>query len=382
MRRDLPQTGPQGGVALRREWIADWSESSFSEARLDALIVGPCGTEDLAGVILGALRLNLPTVVEDPGASPLATALAAAGFAPLTGDTDPRVVSRLAVQAASNGGPGAGELVDGFSLANALRAGLAVGGGPESLVHLSAVAREAGEVGFPQTIRVLAPESPTFVGPLGPAEAIALLGDAVHDLETVGGEMLRASLPEPSGEEPRIGSRLRIVTGRASGVEAVVVSPPELEEVSGACRVFATEEEAVEDLSGGGVEAGNFIVVAGCGARGGPGLKRLESLGTALRAANPGVPVITDGLPPERPPDGSTWFSLFTPEATSGGVIGRLADGDFLRFDLLNGRIRTNVPADELKGRTAFSRPRRSRFGYAARYARTALPALSGAGFG
>ncbi len=90
--------------------------------------------------------------------------------------------------------------------------------------------------------------------------------------------------------------------------------------------------------------------------------------------------MITDGLPP-RDVRG-TWVSLISPEAAAGGVIGRLRNGDDLRIDLTEGRIRTSVGAEEFEGRDPykFSAPPGS--GYAARYARTALPALEGAGFG
>ena len=70
------------------------------------------------------------------------------------------------------------------------------------------------------------------------------------------------------------------------------------------------------------------------------------------------------------------------PEAAVGGVIGRLRDGDSLRLDLVEGRIRTGVRADEFNRREPFMVPVSSGWGYAARYARTALPALEGAVFG
>lgn len=73
---------------------------------------------------------------------------------------------------------------------------------------------------------------------------------------------------------------------------------------------------------------------------------------------------------------------MAAPEASEGGVIGRLRDGDFLRLDLVEGLIRTGVKADEIRGREPFVAPVRSGFGYADRYARTALPAFEGAGFG
>jgi dihydroxy-acid dehydratase len=63
-------------------------------------------------------------------------------------------------------------------------------------------------------------------------------------------------------------------------------------------------------------------------------------------------------------------------------VIGLLRDGDVLRIDLAEGRMRTGVKAAELEARNPYEPPRPTGAGYAARYARSARPALDGAGFG
>src|SRR5918995_7512192 len=123
-----------------------------------------------------------------------------------------------------------------------------------------------------------------------------------------------------------------------------------------------------------------MLVVGGCGPRGAPGLLRLDALGRSLREAGLEVPVLTDGLAPQDA--GGTWISLFTPEATEGTVLGLLSDGDTLRIDLVEGRIRTGVGARELESREPREFSGRAETAYAARYARSALPALDGAGFG
>jgi dihydroxyacid dehydratase/phosphogluconate dehydratase len=73
---------------------------------------------------------------------------------------------------------------------------------------------------------------------------------------------------------------------------------------------------------------------------------------------------------------------MFAPEAAMGGVIGRLWDGDTLRISPEEGRIRTGVGARELAGREPYGATDLGGAGYAARYARAALPGLEGAGFG
>ena len=379
--RELLGPSPIGGVALQREWVADQAEVFCSANGADAVLVCPCTPEDLMGSLLAAIRLDLPAVVVRDDFSPFDVVPHALGFAPIAGNP-----VEIVVEAARSGGPGARRLMDNFSLANALRAGLSAGAGPGLLVHLAAVAREAGVTGFPRMIRVLAPDSPAVADSAwlrehGPAGLLAGLGNALHDTPTVAGR-LKEALPSPTPLSGVVGRRLFFLRGRASGTEVVCQAGASTQEVSGECRVFASEEEAVRAVEGGEIGEGHLLVVTGHGARGGPGLLALDGLGTALAEAGLGVPVLTDGLSPSKVDVASPWISLFTPEAASSGVIGLLGDGDTLRFDLVGGRIRTGVPADDLASRKAFVLPDRRRFGYAARYARTALAALEGAGFG
>jgi dihydroxy-acid dehydratase len=374
----LPMDLPAGGVALRREWVADWAEVFCSNNELDALLLSAAEPAELAGLLIAALRLDLPAVVV-PAEDPFSVALAALGFVPLTEDA-----AEIAVELARTGRPRPSELVEGFSLANALRAGLASGAGPELLVHLAAIAREAGAVGFPQMIRVLAPESPeiassSWLETHGIAGLSAYLGDTLHDTRTVMGR-LRENLPPAPPAPETAGSRLVFVRGRASGTEIVCRANEGLTEISGDCRFCSSEEAAVRAVESGAVDPSDLLVVVGCGPRGGPGLIRLDRLGRALREANLHVPVLTDGLPLENTL--GAWASLATPEATMGGVVGRLRDGDALRLDLMEGLIRTGAKADGIRRREPFPVSASSDFGYAARYTRTALPALEGAGFG
>lgn len=377
----LPGVCPAGGVALHREWHADWAQISSSDKDLDALFVSATAPEKLAGLLVAALRLDLPAVLASPLEDPFAVALAALGFA-----SPIRNAGEVVVEVGRTGGPRPRDLVEGFSLANALRAGLSLGAGPELLVHLCAIAREAGTVGFTQMIRVLAPESTTITTPCsfwfgahGAAGLFAYLAAALHDTPTVAGRLKEALPPAPPTPEGA-SSRLVFVRGRASGTEAICwMDEAGVVEVSGSCRFCASEESAVRAVEDGTVEPSELLVVGGCGPRGGPGLLRLDVLGRTLGEAGLAVSVLTDGLPPEGVR--GTWASLATPEAVLGGVIGRLRDGDHLRLDLAEGVIRTGVKADEFGRREYFATSGASSFAYAARYARAALPALEGAGF-
>jgi len=371
----LPRSEPEGGVALAREWFADLVEISCSGMGLDGLLLGTSSLEELAGMLVASLRLDLPTVYAPPASPPLCAALVALGLTP--GAKDP---ATTVVSLAESDGPSPRVLVDNFSLANALRAGVAAGGGPVILVHLAAIAREAGVAGFDQIMRVLVAETPEvhpeWLREHGISGLLSSLSDILHDTPTVGGN-LKENLSSTSSF-PREHSRLILVRARASGAEAVCRVRKGETEPAGECRVFGSEEEAVSSVLGGEVGEGAMLVVGGCGPRGGPGLLRLDALGRSLKESGLSVPVMTDGLAPEDVL--GSWISLFTPEAATGGVLSLLRDGDTLRIDLAEGRIRTG--AREFNSREPGEFSNSAGTAYAARYARTALPALEGAGFG
>jgi dihydroxy-acid dehydratase len=370
----LPAKQPSGGVALAREWIADLVEISCSGTNLDGLLFSADHPEEFFGMLVAALRMDLPTVCAAPENLSLSAAFFALGLAPGRGEP-----AHMAVSLAKSDGPRPRGLIDNFSLANALRAGVASGGGPELLVHLAALAREAGVAGFDQMIRVLAPETPEFASEWlrkhGVPGLLSSLGDTLHDIPTVAGN-LKENLPS-APPPPYEHARLVFVRARASGAEAVCRVREGVTEAAGECRVFGSEEAAVAGVRRGEVEEGMMIVVGSCGPRGGPGLLRLEDLGRALREAGLEVPVLTDGLAPQGAV--GTWISLFTPEATGGSVLGLLRDGDTIRIDLAEGRIRTG--ATGLENREPGEFPDRADTAYASRYVRSALPALEGAGF-
>jgi dihydroxy-acid dehydratase len=367
---------PVGGVALQREWVADEAQVWLSRRHPECLVLSNDEPTGFVGHLITALRLDLPAVVSPAGGGPFEAVAHALGLAPLTGDA-----AEVVVELASEGGPRPRALIGSFSLANALRAGVAAGGGPEVLVHLAAIAREAGVAGFGQMMQVLAAETPEvhpeWLREHGVSGLLSSLSDTLHDTPTVAGN-LKENLP-PAPPVPGEHSRLVFVRARASGAEAVCHERQSVAEVAGECRVYGSEEEAVEGVRRGEIGEGTMLVVGGCGPRGGPGLLRLDDLYRSLREADLEVSVLTDGLAPEEA--GGTWISLFTPEAASGGVLALLRDGDPLRIDLTEGRIRTGIGAREFKSREPTRFPDRASTAYAARYARTALPALEGAGF-
>jgi dihydroxy-acid dehydratase len=377
----LPAGRPGGGVALAREWVADFAQISCASENLDAVVFAAEEPKELFGLLLSALRLNLPAVAAPPRDASLFAALAGLGLAPLAADP--------AEVAIGGGRPRPLELVEDFSLANALRASISAGGGPEEIVHLSAISREAGALGFDQMLRVLVPETPLLAASgsgwlekHGVAGLLAHLGESLHDTRTIEGNLREMLPPAPPAPPQSVESRLVFVEGRASGTQALCRMSGSVEEISGECRVHHSGKSAVRALEEGFAEPNSLLVVGGCGPRGGPGLLRLDRLAQILRenGLQESIPVITDGLPPQEAR--GTWVSLVSPEAAAGGVIGRLRDGDSLRIDLVERRIRTGVRAGDLEDRDPYKFPDPAGADYASRYARSALPALEGAGFG
>ena len=377
----LPPERPAGGVALAREWVADVAQVSCGAEDFDALLLEADEPADLAGFVVAAARMNLPAVAVPEPDSSLSMALAGLGLSPLAADPASTVV-----EIGKSGKPRIRELVAEFSLANALRTGVSAGCGPETIVHLSAIAQAARAPGFPQTVRVLVPETPVLTGPgsgwleeHGTAGLISSLGDKIHDIPTVE-DRLQENLPPAPEALPPSESRLTFVRGRASGAEALCLSAGE-PEISGEVRFFRSEGQAVRALEEKRVQEGSLIVVGGAGPKGGPGLLRLDELARTLeeRGLTQAFPVITDGLTPEGA--GGVWLSIFTPEVVDVGVLGRLRDGDPLRVDLEEGRLRADIKAEEISDRRSRSLPPHTGADYAARYSRSALKALEGAGF-
>lgn len=377
----MPEFHGEWGVALAREWISDRMEIELPFLGLDALAFDADSPEELAGVVVAAIRLGLPAICLSPPETPFSVAVAAMGLSPLGEEP-----VEAAVRLARDRKPDAKTLADNFALANALRAGLTVGGGPEVMVHLAAIAKEAGVVGFDQMLRVLASETPVATSAYsewfenhGLPGVLHLLGDGLHDTRTVSGTLKSHALDAGSGpSDERF--KLSFVKARTSGAEAVCLAPEGISEVEGECRVFDSEADAVEAVAGGEVEEAAILVVRGCGPRGCPGLSRLDELAHAIEEAGlEGVSVLTDGLAPEEAP--GVWISLFSPEAASRGIVGRLEDGDFLRFDLEEGRILTSVGARDFAKRKRFKPETPETSAYAARYAKGVVAALEGASF-
>ena len=149
----------------------------------------------------------------------------------------------------------------------------------------------------------------------------------------------------------------------------------------GPARVFESEEEAFACVQSGGIRAGDVLVIRNEGPKGGPGMREMLAV-TAAIAGTPlseEVALITDG----RFSGATHGFMVahISPEAANGGPIALVEEGDEIVIDAINGKLEMNVSQQEMRRREARWSPRPARYpsGVFAKYAATVSSASEGA---
>jgi dihydroxy-acid dehydratase len=294
------------------------------------------------------------------------------------------------------------------AFANAIRVDLALGGSSNSVLHLLAIAREAG-VDLPLSeFDRLSRETPqlTTVTPGGP--------HMMEDVEYSGGipAILNRLLPflkknpTVSGEEITAIARrgralddgiirtlkapvrkeggLAILTGNLAPGGAVVKQSgvdPSMFVFRGKARVFDSEEAAMAAIMRGGIRPGSVVVIRYEGPRGGPGMREMLSPTAAIMGMGLGtkVALITDGRF-----SGGTHgpcIGHISPEAMEGGPIALVREGDPIVLDIPKRKLSLDVPAAELaRRRKGWKAPApKVAKGYLSRYAKLVRSAGEGA---
>lgn len=150
---------------------------------------------------------------------------------------------------------------------------------------------------------------------------------------------------------------------------------------SGPAKVYNSEEEAIEAIYNGQIEKGDVVVIRYEGPKGGPGMREMLSPTSAIcgMGLDKDVALITDGRF-----SGATRGAAIghiSPEAMEGGVIGLVENGDIIDIDISNGSISVRLTAEELDKRRAVQvmpEPK-IKTGYLSRYARLVTSANTGA---
>jgi dihydroxy-acid dehydratase len=291
---------------------------------------------------------------------------------------------------------------------NAIRVDLALGGSSNTVLHLLAIAREAGVdlplEAFDELSRVtpqiasMNPGGVHFMEDLDAAGGVPAvlyqLRDLMADNPTLTGISIRqiidsvASVDEevihPVSDPVRAEGGIAILHGNLAPDGAVVKQSGVSENMmtfTGRARCFDSEEAAMAALMGGKVVAGDIVVIRYEGPKGGPGMREMLAPTATLMGLGLGesVALITDG----RFSGGTRGPCIghISPEAMEGGPIALVEDGDTILLDIPQRRLELKV-ADEVlaERRSRWSAPEpKINGGWLARYAKVVTSANTGA---
>ena len=293
---------------------------------------------------------------------------------------------------------------------NALTMDMALGCSTNSMLHLPAIAHEAGvelNVDIANEISAktpnlchLAPAGPTYMEDLNEAggiyavmKEISKLGLLNLDCMTVTGKTVGENIKDAVNHNPEVIRTIDNPYSRTGGIavlrgnlapDSCVVKRsavvPEMLVHEGPARVFDSEDEAIAAIKGGKIVAGDVVVIRYEGPKGGPGMREMLNPTSAIVGMGLGstVALITDG----RFSGASRGASIghVSPEAAAGGPIGLVEEGDIISIDINANTINMKVSDEELARRRANWTPKTKEVsGYLKRYAALVTSADKGA---
>jgi dihydroxy-acid dehydratase len=303
------------------------------------------------------------------------------------------------------------DIITKQSLENAIAVLMAFGGSTNAVLHLLAIAHEANVELHMEDFHRIGSKVPLLadVKPFGrfvmsdvdrvggvPVVMRALLdAGLLHgDCLTVTGKTMAENLahlepPDPDGDILRAAQApldthggITILSGSLAPEGAVVKSAGvPVERFEGVARVFEREQAAMAALEDGTINAGDVVVIRYEGPKGGPGMREMLMITGAIKGAGLGkdVLLITDG----RFSGGTTGLCVghVSPEATDGGPIGLVRDGDRISIDLQTRTLDLHVEDAELHRRREEFAPLPPRYtrGVLAKYAKLVGSASGGA---
>jgi dihydroxy-acid dehydratase len=294
---------------------------------------------------------------------------------------------------------------------NALTIDMALGCSTNSMLHLPAIAYEAGVIIDLEIANEISAKTPNLckLAPAGPhhieelnaaggiqavMKEIAKKGLLNLDLMTVTGKTIRENIEKFSNKNPSVirpvenpyseTGGIAVLKGNLAPLGCVVKRSAVASEMlkhSGPARVYNSEEEAIEAIFGGKINKGDIVIIRYEGPKGGPGMREMLSPTSALAGMglDKDVALITDG----RFSGASRGASIghVSPEAAEGGNIGLVEEGDIINIDINAGTIELDVSEDTLSERRKTWRPKKPSIttGYLARYAKLVTSANTGA---
>ena len=296
---------------------------------------------------------------------------------------------------------------------NAVAVDMALGCSTNTVLHVPAIAHEAGiKLGLDifneiskkaPHLCALSPAGPNHIEDLDRAGGIMAVMKELAKKDLINGSCITATgmllqdsldaamvknndvilpIDKPHSEEGGIA----ILKGNIAPDGCVVKQSgvaPEMMTSKGIARVFDSEEDAVADILGGKIKPGNVIVVRYEGPKGGPGMREMLTPTSSIvgMGLDKDVSLITDG----RFSGGTKGAAIghVSPEAAEGGMIAFVEDGDEIEIDIPNKKISLNVDDAEIeKRKTGWKAPEpKIKTGYAYRYSQMVTSASTGAVF-
>ncbi len=294
---------------------------------------------------------------------------------------------------------------------NALTVDMALGCSTNSMLHLPAIAREAGvelNVDIANEISArtpnlchLAPAGHTYIEELNEAGGVYAVMNELNkkkllntDVMTVTGktmaeniagcENMNTDVIRPIDNPYSATGGIAVLKGNLAPGSCVVKRSavvPEMMVHEGPARVFDCEEDAIAAIKGGKIVAGDVVVIRYEGPKGGPGMREMLNPTSAIAGMGLGssVALITDG----RFSGASRGASIghVCPEAAVGGPIALVEEGDLIKINIPENKLELAVSDEELAERKAKWQPREPRVttGYLARYAKMVSDSCKGA---
>ena len=448
---------------VTRELIADSTECMAKAHQFDALVMIPNCDKNVPGLLMAAARINVPTVFVSGGPmlaghvdgrkrslSSMFEAVGAYEAGKMTAEKVEEYVNKVCPTCGSCSGMytansmncmtevlGMGLRGNGTILAvyserirlakhagmkvmellknnvrpsdimtkkaflNCLTVDMALGCSTNTMLHLPAIAHEAGvELNMDIANEIsaktpnlchLAPAGPTYMEDLNEAGGVYAVmnelskkGLLYEDQITVTGKTVGENIKDVHNLNPEVirpidnpymaQGGIAVLKGNIAPDTGIVKQSavvPEMMVHEGPARVFDCEEDAIKAIKGGDIVPGDVVVIRYEGPKGGPGMREMLNPTSAIAGMGLGdsVALITDG----RFSGASRGASIghVSPEAAVGGPIALIEEGDIIKIDIPNNSLNVDVSDEELAKRKEKWQPREPKItdGYLRRYA-------------
>ena len=458
---------------VTRDLIADSTECMAMAHQFDALVMVPNCDKNVPGLLMAAARLNIPTVFVSGGPmlaghihgkkrslSSMFEAVGSYAAGTMTEDEVREYEEKVCptcgscsgmytansmnclTEAIGMGLPGNGTIPAVYSeriklakhagmavmellkrdirprdimtkaaFMNALTMDMALGCSTNSMLHLPAIAHEAGvdiDLDIANALSEktpnlchLAPAGPSYMEDLNEAGGVSAVMSELNKIGlldtscmTVTGKTIAENIQGVVNKNPEVirpvenpyskTGGIAVLKGNLAPDSAVVKRSavvPEMMVHEGPARVFDCEEDAIAAIKGGKIVEGDVVVIRYEGPKGGPGMREMLNPTSAIAGMGLGssVALITDG----RFSGASRGASIghVSPEAAVGGPIAFVEEGDIIKINIPENTLNVDITDEEMEARKAKWQPREPKIttGYLARYASMVTSGNTGA---